>query len=221
MLAQSKSGMDINNQHEYWDSVAGDKVFTHPINMGLLRANVPIESSILDYGCGYGRTVNELSSNGYYNVVGVDSSSLMIERGRRTYPGLNLDVWPDSHVPYGDGSFDAILLLAVLTCIPTNDGQKNLIKNLRRLLRSGGIIYISDYCLQDDERNRQRYEKFEKEFGTYGVFRLPEGVIVRHHSSDWIESLLVEFEMIDLSHVEVATMNGNQAKVFQYMGRER
>jgi SAM-dependent methyltransferase len=209
---------NIDNQQVYWDSVAWDKVFTHPINIELFQANVPLESRILDYGCGYGRTVRELSNNGYRNVVGIDSSSLMIERGRRTYPNLNLEVLLDSHVPYDDGSFDAIILLAVLTCIPTNVGQKNLIDNLKRLLRSGGIIYISDYCLQEDERNLQRYEKFAKEFGTYGVFRLPEGAIMRHHSLDWIKTLLFEFEMINLSRIEVATMNGHQAKVFQYMG---
>ena len=212
---------NIGNQHKYWDSVAWDKVFTHPINMELFQANVPIESRILDYGCGYGRTVRELSNSGYCNVVGVDSSALMIERGRRTYPDLNLEVLLDSHGPDDDGAFDAIILLAVLTCIPTNAGQKDLIKKLRRLLRSGGVIYISDYCLQEDERNLQRYEKFAEEFGPYGVFRLPEGAIMRHHSLAWIKSLLFQFEMIALSRIEVATMNGNQAKVFQYLGRRQ
>jgi len=211
---------NIDNQHEYWDSVAWDKVFTHPINMELFKANVSIESRILDYGCGYGRTVRELSDSDYRNVVGVDSSPLMIERGHSIYPNLNLEVLLDTHLPYDDGSFDAIILFAVLTCIPTNVGQKDLVKNLSRLLRPGGVIYISDYCLQADERNLQRYGKFAEEFGIYGVFRLPEGAVVRHHSLAWIKSLLFEFEMIDLSRIEVATMNGNPAEVFQYLGRK-
>jgi SAM-dependent methyltransferase len=211
---------DINNQRQYWDSVAWEKSFTHPLNLDVLRNTMPADGRILDYGCGYGRTVNELLDHGYPNVVGIDSSPLMIERGRRMYPHLNLQVLPDSGLTYEDQSFDAILLFAVLTCIPTNEGQQKLLKNLTRLLRPRGLLYISDYCLQEDERNRQRYEKFADEFGVHGIFRLPEGAILRHHSSEWIEALTSEFKFIHLSQITVATMNESLAKGFQYVGEK-
>ena len=70
------------------------------------------------------------------------------------YPHLDLQVLPASGLPYADESFDAVLLFAVLTCIPTNEGQRKLLENLRRLIRPGGLLYISDLYLQDDERNR-------------------------------------------------------------------
>src|ERR1700738_4844960 len=163
-----KQVADINNQHQYWDSVAWEKTFTHPVNIDVLRDHLTTESLILDYGCGYGRTVNELLGHGYMKVVGIDSSPLMIERGQRMYPHLDLQVLPASGLPYADESFDAVLLFAVLTCIPTDEGQRKLLENLRRLIRPGGLLYISDFYLQNDERNRQRYERFATEFDMYG-----------------------------------------------------
>jgi SAM-dependent methyltransferase len=212
--------IDINNQNQYWDSVAWEKTFTHPLNIEVFRKHVPAENLILDYGCGYGRTVNELLDHGYMKVVGIDSSLLMIERGHRMYPHLDLQVLPASGLSYGDESFDAVLLFAVLTCIPTNKGQQDLLQNLIRLLRPGGLLYISDYYLQEDDRNRQRYEQFATEFDVYGVFRLPEGTILRHHSVEWIETLTSEFKVIHLSEITVSTMNESLAKGFQYMGKK-
>jgi len=215
-----KQVADINNQNQYWDSVAQDKTFTHPVNIDVLRDHLPTESLILDYGCGYGRTVNELWGHGYKKVVGIDSSPLMIERGHRMYPHLDLQVLPASGLPYSNESFDAVLLFAVLTCIPTNEGQRKLLEKLRRLLRLGGLLYISDYYLQEDEPNLKRYERFATEFDLYGVFRLPEGTILRHHSVEWIENLTSEFTVIHQAQTTITTMNESLATGFQYMGRK-
>ena len=209
---------DINNQVDYWNKVAQEKEFTHPINIALLQTHLSLSSKILDYGCGYGRVCQKLSEAGYTNIVGVDSSSEMIQRGRELYPELSLEVLPNSGLDYPDNYFDAVLLIAVLTCIPTDAGQQNLLTDLTRILRPKGMIYISDYVLQDDERNQQRYQRNMEEFGTYGVFRLPEGTIVRHHSTEWIRTLTSSFETVDLVYPEVVTMNGHRAKAFQYLG---
>ncbi|PKO13445.1 MAG: SAM-dependent methyltransferase [Chloroflexi bacterium HGW-Chloroflexi-10] len=209
---------DINNQINYWNKVAWEKKFTHPINLPLLQTHLPLSSKILDYGCGYGRVCQKLADEGYTNIVGIDSSAEMIQRGNKLYPGLSLEVLPSSGIDYPDNSFDAVLLIAVLTCIPTNAGQQSLLTDLKRILRPKGIIYISDYVLQDDERNQQRYQHNAEEFGMYGVFRLPEGTILRHHSIEWIYTLTADFETLDLAYPEVLTMNAHRAKAFQYLG---
>ena len=100
-----------------------------------------------------------------------------------------------------------------------DDEMLAALNNLKRILRPKGLIYISDYVLQDDERNEERYQRYEEEFGIYGVFRLPEGTVVRHHSTAWIETLTSSFETLDLVYPEVVTMNGHRAKAFQYLGR--
>ena len=58
-------------------------------------------------------------------------------------------------------------------------------------------------------------------FGDYGVFRLPEGVVVRHHSERWIQSMTEAFERLDYEPFTVMTMNGNSSAAFQYLGRLR
>jgi hypothetical protein len=50
------------------------------------------------------------------------------------------------------------------------------------------------------------------------VFDLPEGVIVRHHSPDWITTLTSDFDQVALDNIEVVTMNRNPAKAFQWFG---
>jgi SAM-dependent methyltransferase len=213
--------LELDNQVGYWNEVARDKVFTHRINLPLLQTHLPLDSRILDYGCGYGRVCHDLATCGYSEIVGADSSAEMIQRGRQMYPELQFDVLTGSGLPYDDCSFDAVLLIAVLTCIPSDEGQRGLIAVLKRVLRVGGILHISDYVLQEDKRNQQRYEQYAGEFGTYGVFRLPEGAVFRHHSMDWIKSLMSGFEVLHMSYPEVTTMNGHSARAFQCLCRKR
>ena len=211
--------IESGNQAQYWDRVAWAKTFTLPVNLPLLRTHLPLDSKILDYGCGYGRTCQELAACGYSTITGVDSSSEMIRRARQMNPGLRFDVHTASDLPYAENTFDAILLIAVLTCIPAGEDQRSLVGTLKRVLRPAGILHVVDYVLQTDERNRQRYARYADEFGVYGVFRLEEGGIFRHHSLDWIKVLLADFELVDLSFVDVRTMNGHPARAFQYSGR--
>ncbi len=212
---------DINNQVAYWDAVAWEKEFMHPVNLPLLQGHINFESRILDFGCGYGRICRELERAGYKNVTGVDSSAEMIQRGRRQYPGLHLEALPASGPAYPRNAFDAIFLVAVLTCIPGDGGQRKLVHDLDAILRPGGIIYISDYLVQPDSRNVERYQKYAEKYGTYGVFELPEGAVVRHHSVEWMDELMHAYEKLDLSFLDVVTMNGNAAKAFQYLARKR
>lgn len=107
--------------------------------------------------------------------------------------------------------------ITVLTCIPQNEVQISLIRELKRILRVGGLLYISDLSLQSNERNLKRYREFEKKYGTYGVFELPEGAVLRHHDREWIESLTLDFETIHFSEFDVETMNKNSARAFQLL----
>ena len=210
----------LDNQFEYWDRVSSSKTFTHPVDIDRFHATVSSTANILDFGCGYGRTCDELYHLGFRNIVGLDSSQMMIERGLKEYPHLNLQTLENNSIPYEQDTFDAIILFAVLTCIPTNEGQQALISEIDRVLRPGGIVYISDYWMQSSDRNTDRYDEYKDKYGIYGVFELPEGAIVRHHDKDWIVSLLTDFITIDMPDIEVTTMNGNRSLGFQYFGRK-
>src|SRR5262249_42154025 len=51
-------------------------------------------------------------------------------------------------------------------------------------------------------------------------FDLREGVTVRHHTREWIETLTKDFELLELKEIPVHTMNGNSAEAFQWFGRK-
>ena len=56
--------MNIDNQKEYWDEVAEIKTFTHPIDLELINEFLNKQSIIVDFGCGYGRIVKQLTDLG-------------------------------------------------------------------------------------------------------------------------------------------------------------
>lgn len=210
--------IDLNSQFEYWNTTGTQKPFAHPLNLRRIRQWVSDESTILDYGCGYGRILGELHNEGYESLIGLDFSPAMIAAARAQYPEIAFEVVQSSTIPLPDASVDGVLLFSVLTCIPTDEGQRALLKEVNRVLNRGGLLYISDLWLQTDERNLTRYARDEQKYGNYGVFDLPEGVTVRHHDPKWIESLTSDFEMVAIDDVEVVTMNGNPAKAFQWCG---
>ncbi|WP_243146949.1 class I SAM-dependent methyltransferase [Scytonema sp. UIC 10036] len=212
--------MAFDYQLKYWNSLGLTKTFSHPVNFEGLKQLVNQDARILDYGCGYGRITNTLVEHGYQYVEGVDFSERMIEKGRCLYPHLNLKVVLSPRLPYVDGEFDAVLLFTVLTCIPHNQAQIALIQELNRILKSGGLLYISDLCLQTDERNLKRYDKFKDKYGIYGIFELPENVVLRHHDLTWIKFLTSGFEQIKFEEFNVVTMNNNRAKAFQLFARK-
>lgn len=212
--------MDIDNQKTYWDEVAEIKTFTHPVDLALLEKEINKQSIILDFGCGYGRVVKELQDNGYSNVLGFDTSKELIKRG--TNLGLTQLHYIDnpSDLPVGNSSVDCIFLFAVLTCIPTNAAQIELINLLRSKLKVGGIIYISDYYLQENPTETDRYGYLNNDKNNYGVFTLKEGVTFRHHSKEWISTLLENFKILTEKPIQVMTMNGHTARGFQIIGQK-
>jgi SAM-dependent methyltransferase len=203
----------------YWNREGTTKTFTHPVNLDWLRERLTPNAQILDYGCGYGRVAALLDEQGY-RTVGVDAAAAMIEKARGLYPSLSFQQIVPPGLPFADGFFDAAVLFAVLTCIPADDDQRAVVDELHRVVQPGGLLYISDYWLQPDRRNRDRYAQHEERYGTYGVFEVSDGVAVRHHSRDWIRCLLRKWETMATADIPITTMNGHDATGFQWLGRK-
>jgi SAM-dependent methyltransferase len=213
---------DLDRQLDYWNRVGPGKPFAHPVNFERLRGWLAPASRILDIGCGYGRALGLLYDHGYRNLIGCDPAPAMVALARERFPAITFaEITSPPNLPVADLSVDAVLLLAVLTCVPTDHGQRDIVAEIDRVLRPGGLLYISDLWLQTDERNRERYARHEPKYGTYGVFDLPEGVTVRHHDPLWIETLTRQFETLALDEVKIQTMNGNPVAGFQWFGMKR
>lgn len=205
-------------QREYWNSVSEKKQFTTPFHADRFSKYVNPNAKVLDVGCGYGRTLDELYHIGYRNLTGLDFSKGMIDRGREQFPYLDLRVKDTDKIDMPDESVDAVILFAVLTCIRTNEEQRNLIREIRRVLRQNGILYVNDFLLNTDERNVSRYKKYKDTYDVYGVFELPEGAVCRHHSEDWVRELLVDFSELEYQNLTFTTMNGHKSNGFYFIG---
>jgi len=211
----------LDNQIDYWNRVGPGKPFGHPVNLERLTDLLPTDSHILDFGCGYGRVLGLLHKNGYTNLIGVDPVPAMVAAARERLPGISFqELVQPPNLALADGSVDATFLFTVLTCVPTDHGQRAIIREISRVLRRGGLLYISDLWLQTDARNLERYKRDQAKYEIYGVFDLPEGVTLRHHDRRWIETLTSEYDLLALDEIEVQTMNGNSANGFQWFGRK-
>ena len=201
----------------YWDANAEAYSFAHPLERAWL-AELPKGARILDYGCGYGRMTAELAAAGW-RAVGVDFSAGMIARGRRAHPQLELRQVAGLPLHEADAAFDAAIVFAVLTCVPADADQRALVAELRRLIRPGGLLYISDYLLQPGERYAARYEAGLARHGVLGVWDREDGGVFRHHAREGLDALLADFELVSEREVETVTLSGASATAIQRLAR--
>lgn len=113
----------------------------------------------------------------------------MLKCCRSQPPDVTLVQNDGQTIPLQKHSVDLVLLFAVLTCIPLDEEQRDLLREIRRVLRPGGLLCVSDLLLNRDLRNLERYDRYAGKYATYGIFELPAGVVVRHHRKEWVEEL--------------------------------
>ena len=177
----------------FWETTGSAKTFTHPLDPALLDAYVPRGARVLDYGCGYGRLTAELAGLGLRRGPRGGCLGGADRAGAAGASGAGADaVRAGFPLPFEDGAFDAALLFAVLTCVPGDADQTAIVGELGRLVRPGGVLYLSDVPLQNDALNRERYARFAERYGTYGVFETPDGGVFRHHPPERLRGLLRE-----------------------------
>jgi SAM-dependent methyltransferase len=207
--------------HTFWEAAGATKTFTHPLDPELLERYLPRDARILDYGCGYGRLTAELAAKGYSDVRGVDPSLALVERGLREHPELDLVHQADLPLPFADGGYDAVLLFVVLNCVPDDAAQQAIVAEVARLLRPGGVLYVSDVPLQTDERNVRRYEESPAAQHTYGTFTTSYGGLFRHHHPRHLRTLLREggFAIEEERAGTVRTLHGHTAERVQVVAR--
>ncbi len=214
------SSNDITDQTWYWNKVANYTEFTHPLSPDLLKKYFKKEDLILDYGCGYGRIIKQLIDNNFKNVVGIDTSFNLIERGKTEG---NLPIYHLNNlneISIEDNSVDKIVLFAVLTCIPSIEEQQKLISTLYSKLEIGGMLYISDYYIQEILNENNRYGQFGKDDINFGIFKIEEGAVFRHHTKEWMVNLLSKFTILEEKSINVMTLKGNSAKAFQIIAQK-
>lgn len=128
---------------------------------------------ILDIGCGAGRTTINLYKNGYKNIIGLDLSTNLIDYAKNYIKNNNLNidfvVGDATNLKYGDNSFDVVIFsFNGMQCIPGKKNRDNVLKEVYRVLKPGGI-YIFTAHNRDDSGIYQYVwdeEKIKWENGT-------------------------------------------------------
>jgi len=164
------------------------------LESGLALANKVVKKpSIVDLGCGDGRLIFALYKRGLLKnvgeIVGVDISEERIGRLTKELPfvkGIISDASNVKELP--DSSFDFIICSQVIEHVENDNA---LVQEIRRLLKVGGLAYISSII--------------KKWYGVYfyfrdGSFRLDPTHVREYSSVDEFVSLIANngFEIVDV-----------------------
>jgi 2-polyprenyl-3-methyl-5-hydroxy-6-metoxy-1,4-benzoquinol methylase len=108
-----------------------------------VRRNLAQGSRILDLGCGAGVIAEDLARAGM-NVTAMDLSSDMVARARDRLRDTAADVLvlrgDCEKLPFGDGEFDAIVCLGVISFLKSN---QPVLSEIRRVLRDDGTLVLA------------------------------------------------------------------------------
>jgi cytosine/adenosine deaminase-related metal-dependent hydrolase/ubiquinone/menaquinone biosynthesis C-methylase UbiE len=100
------------------------------------------DADVLDVGCGTGRWLTHLEALGPASIIGVDCSSVMLERARaKVRTTTRLERADGSTLPGKDGSYDFVVASFLLSHVKDLQG---LAHECARVLRPGGRMLISD-----------------------------------------------------------------------------
>lgn len=111
--------------------------------------------------------------------------------------------------------------IAVLTCIAKDDDQKKLMGEVYRVLKPKGVLYMTDFLINEDQRNVDRYNASLEKLGIYGAFEHKEGVFLRHHSIDYINQITRDFDTNEFKTLVYTTMNKNKSNGFYFLGTKK
>lgn len=101
---------------------------------------LPLNSKILEVGCGPGQFVKYLIEKGY-KTEGIDLSEKMIEIAKEKVPQGKFQVMDMRKLDFDNESFDGLLVPYSLIHIPSEEINLTL-KEFARVLKSGGHILL-------------------------------------------------------------------------------
>jgi ubiquinone/menaquinone biosynthesis C-methylase UbiE len=135
----------------------------HPYDMSDKFVELLTEDSlVLDMGCGSGRDAKVFLEHGC-RVVGIDLSEKMVSYAQKHVKEAEFKVMDLRQLDFDDEHFDGLWASASYLHISKAD-LENALKEAHRVLKSGGIFYLSvkegdgEECKQD--KRFSNYEKF-------------------------------------------------------------
>ena len=122
----------------------------------------PINSRILDIGCGKGREAFCLNDRGF-RVTGIDISETVVNEAKKSAILHNVDICfsvsDDKNLPFGDKMFDIVIIWAQTFGLFGKNDRNRILNECRRVLGQNGILSVS---VHDRELLREKYAEFIK-----------------------------------------------------------
>lgn len=104
-------------------------------------------TEVLDVACGHGRIANRLAERGA-GVTGLDADPFFLARAREAGSGAEYVEGDMRELPFEDASFDAALLWFTSFGYFDDEGNRAVLRELRRVLRPGGRAVLELNNLQ-------------------------------------------------------------------------
>lgn len=162
------------------------------------------EASVLDAGCGAGRVAYCLHERGF-DVIGIDSSEPLLEKGQSLFPEIDLRVEDIRDTSFDSASFEYIVFSFYgLDYILPKAERINALREIYRLLKPGGIVIISShnswypklrFGLYRHKENRKRM------FSRYKIEQVPLGKVEIYFGNpvhQWLQFRKARFTLLDV-----------------------
>lgn len=110
--------------------------------------------TILDFGCGTGGGTVALAMSealAASNIVGIDANESAIKAARVRAQAYELDdrrvqfgyLRAGQPLPFASGTFDLVVMISVLEFISAPSDREKLIRELKRVVKPGGYLYVA------------------------------------------------------------------------------
>jgi SAM-dependent methyltransferase len=147
-------------------------------------------SSVLDIGCGTGRTTEVLRNIGFA-VVGVDYSEPMVAKARELCPEAEFRVMDAARLEFEDESFGNVLFsYNGIDCLYPESKREAGLREIFRVLSPGGVFAFSSHNSWAIPNRRDRLHRFVNNlargrilFSRYRVEQLHAGCVLLYHGS--------------------------------------
>jgi ubiquinone/menaquinone biosynthesis C-methylase UbiE len=117
---------------------------------------------LLDAGCGTGGFLRWAQDTGAFgHLSGVDIAPGAIELARERVPGAALSVTSLADLPYGDSSFDVVVVNDVLQHVAEAELEQSL-GEVRRVLRPDGVLLLRTNGARHARRERDDWRIYDR-----------------------------------------------------------
>lgn len=144
--------MSFNYEQSIWGRGEADLSWFNPAAFRLRQAllaqqKLSTGAKVLEVGCGAGQFIRAIKRlRPELSCFGCDISAAAIAEAQRCAGGVEYAASEPSHLPYGDETFDAVLVFDVLEHAANPAG---LLAAIRRVLKAGGVFYCFVPCEGD------------------------------------------------------------------------